>query len=159
MPLNDANFHLKVNMLKYKETNKKGEKRFSWVTDLPLDRDTVTLIMRAGRRRWAIENETFKTLKDRDIYNFEHNYGHGKKNLAVVLPMLAMLSLLIDQTQQHCCSLVQKALKYQKRKLYFWEKMNRLFLEYRIRDWRTFYLAMSRRINKPELADMFPTGP
>ena len=103
LPLNDANFHLKVNMLKYKETNKKGEiKRFSWVTDLPLDRDTVTLIMRAGRRRWAIENETFKTLKDRDIYNFEHNYGHGKKNLAVVLPMLAMLSLLIDQTQQHC---------------------------------------------------------
>ena len=160
LPLNDANFHLKVNMLKYKETNKKGEiKRFSWVTDLPLDRDTVTLIMRAGRRRWAIENETFKALKDRDKYNFEHNYGHGKKNLAVVLPMLAMLSLLIDQTQQHCCSLVQKALKYQKRKLYFWEKMNRLFLEYRIRDWRTFYLAMSRRINKPELADMFPTGP
>ena len=137
MPLNDANFHLKVNMLKYKETNKKGEiKRFSWVTDLPLDRDTVTLIMRAGRRRWAIENETFKALKDWDVYNFEHNYGHGKKNLAVVLPMLAMLSLLIDQTQQHCCSLVQKALKYQKRKLYFWEKMNRLFLEYRIRDWR-----------------------
>ena len=26
------------------------------------------------------------------------------------------------------------ALKYQKRKLYFWEKMQRLFLEYRIRD-------------------------
>ena len=46
LPLNDANFHLKVNMLKYKETNKKGEiKRFSWVTNLPLDRDTVTLIM------------------------------------------------------------------------------------------------------------------
>ena len=54
---------------------------------------------------------------------------------------------------------VQSRAKYQKRKLYFWEKMNRLFLEYRIRDWRTFYLAMSRRMNKPELADMFPTGP
>ena len=50
-------------------------------------------------------------------------------------------------------------LKYQKRKLYFWEKMQRLFLEYRIRDWRTLYLAMSRKMNKPELADMFPTGP
>ena len=37
--------------------------------------------------------------------------------------------------------------------------MNRLFLEYRIRDWRTFYLVMSRRMNKPELADMFLTGP
>ena len=31
LPLNDANFDLKVNMLKYKETNKKGEiKRFSY---------------------------------------------------------------------------------------------------------------------------------
>ena len=80
LPLNDANFDLKVNMLIYKETNKKGEiNRISWVTDLPLDRDTVTLIMRAVRRRWAIENENFKTLKARDVYNFEHNYGHGKR--------------------------------------------------------------------------------
>ena len=73
--------------------------------------------------------------------------------------MIAMLALLMDQTQQLSCTLVQKALKYQKRKLYFWEKMQRLFLEYRIRDWRTLYLAMSRKMNKPELADMFPTGP
>ena len=78
LPLNDANFDLKVNMLKCQQTNKKGEiKRFSWVTDLPLDRDAVTLIMRAGHRRWAIENETFKTLKARDVYNFEHNCVHG----------------------------------------------------------------------------------
>ena len=83
MPLNDANFHLKVNMLKYKGTNKKGEiKRFSWITNLPLDRDTVTLIMRAGRRRWAIENEFFKTLKDRDVYNVEHNYGNYMRKCA-----------------------------------------------------------------------------
>ena len=56
-------------MLKYEETDKKGKtKRFSWVTDPPLDRDTVMPIMRAGRRRWAIENETFKILKYRCGY-------------------------------------------------------------------------------------------
>ena len=33
-------------------------------------------VMRTGRRRWAIENETFNTLKARDVYNFEHNYSH-----------------------------------------------------------------------------------
>ena len=32
-------------------------------------------------------------------------------------------------------------------------------LNFRIRDWRTFYLAMSREISKPELVDMFPSGP
>ena len=74
LPLNNANFDLKVNMLKYEETDKKGKtKRFSWVTDLSLDRDTVMPIMRAGRRRWAIENEAIKTLKDRRGYNFGHN--------------------------------------------------------------------------------------
>ena len=89
----------------------------------------------------ALSVKNYESPADRRLaggFLADTNYGHGKKNLAVVLPMLAMLSLLIDQTQQHCCSLVQKALKYQKRKLYFWEKMNRLFLEYRIRDWRTF---------------------
>jgi len=40
-------------------------------------------IMRGGRARWKIENETFNTLKNQG-YNFEHNYGLGKKNLSVV---------------------------------------------------------------------------
>ena len=48
---------------------------------------------------------------------------------------------------------------YQKRNLCLWEKIRSLFMNFRIRDWRTFYLTMSRRINKPELADMFPSGP
>ena len=64
-PLNDVNFDLKINMLHYEETDTNGNrKRFSWVTDLPLDGDTVMPVMRAARRRWAIENETFQTLKD-----------------------------------------------------------------------------------------------
>ncbi len=66
LPLNDANFELKINMQHDEETDTNGNrKRFSWVTDLPLDRDTVMPVMRAARSRWAIENETFQTLKDR----------------------------------------------------------------------------------------------
>ena len=119
LPLIKANFDLKVNMLKYKETDKKGKtKQFSWVTDLPLDQDTVMPVMRSGRRRWAIENEIFNTLNARDVYNFEHNYGHGKIHLADVFPTLAMLTLLIDQVQQHCCRLFKKARDYQRRNLY-----------------------------------------
>ena len=42
VPLNDANFDLKVNMLTCEEADTKGKsKRFSWVADLPLDRETV----------------------------------------------------------------------------------------------------------------------
>ena len=160
LPLNKANSELKVNMLKYKETDKKGKtKQFSRVTDLPLDRGTVKPVIRTGRCRWAIENEIFNTLKARGLYNFEHNYGHGKKHLADVFPTLDNLALLMDQVQQHCCRLFKKARKYQKRNLYHWDKMRRLLLEYSIRDWRTFYFAMSRKINKPELEDIFPSGP
>ena len=160
LSLNNANSDLKVNMLKYEETDKTGSTtKFSWVTDLPLDRKSVKLVMRAGRRRWAIENELFKELKKRDEYNFEHNYGHGKNHLADVLPTLAMLAFLIDQVQLFCCRLFQKARDYQKRKIYLWERIRSLLLNFRIRDWRTFYLAMSRKITKPELADMFPSGP
>ena len=95
-------------MLKYEETDKRGNtKKFSWVTDLPLGRNTVMPVMRTGRRRWAIENETFNALKARAEYNFEQNYGHGKNHLADVLPTLTMLAFLIDQVQLLCCRLFQ----------------------------------------------------
>ena len=116
-------------------------------------------VMRAGRRRWAIENELFNAMKERNEYNIEHNYGHGKNHLADVFPTLTMLAFLIDQVQLLCCGLFQKARDYQKRKIYLWERIRSLLLNFRIRDWRTFYLAMSRKINKPELVDMFPSGP
>ena len=76
--------------------------------------------MRCGRRRWAIENETFQTLKARDAYRFEHNFGHGKNHLSDVFATLAMLAFLIDQVQRHCCPLFGRAHKHQKRILYLW---------------------------------------
>ena len=97
LPLNNAISDLKVNMLKYEEIHKKGNtKKFSWVNDLPLNRKTVMPVMRAGRRRWAIENVIFNLLKRRNEYNIEHNYGHGKNHLADVIPTLTMLAFLID---------------------------------------------------------------
>ena len=60
--------------------------------------------MCAGRARWKIENETFNTLKNQG-YCFEHNFGHGEKNLSTVFAFLMMLAFLIDQIQQRCCKL------------------------------------------------------
>ncbi len=45
--------------------------RFSWVTDLSVDASQVRLLVRAGRSRWRIENETFNTLKNQGCH-FEH---------------------------------------------------------------------------------------
>jgi hypothetical protein len=108
LPLNKANADLRVNFLQYTEYASEGSirKRFSWVTDLTITRDNARHLVRGGRARWKIENETFNTLKNQD-YHFEHNFGHGEQNLSVVFAMLMMLAFLIDQTQELCCPLFQ----------------------------------------------------
>ncbi|MCB9024772.1 MAG: transposase family protein [Bdellovibrionaceae bacterium] len=83
-----ANYLEGVTVVNYRETTewispkkvKKIEtKKFSWVTDLSVTSHNAMEVMRAGRSRWQIENETFNTLKNGG-YEFEHNYGHGNKN-------------------------------------------------------------------------------
>lgn len=112
IPLNDANHDYRVNVLEYWETKSDGRKQyFSWVTKLQITEKNVYQIMRAGRSRWKIENETFNTLKNQG-YNFQHNYGHGYKNLCSVMTLLMMLAFLIDQVQQLCCKVYQKARKH-----------------------------------------------
>jgi hypothetical protein len=108
LPLNKSNADLRVNFLQYTEYAADGSilKRFSWVTDLTITRDNARHLVRGGRARWKIENETFNTLKNQG-YHFEHNFGHGEQNLSVVLAMLMMLAFLVDQTQELCCPLFQ----------------------------------------------------
>ena len=82
--------------------------------------------MRGGRARWKIENETFNTLKNQG-YEFEHNFGHGNKNLSTVFGYLMFLSFLFDQVSQIGCKTFQKTLKHFKRKKYMWEDIRALF--------------------------------
>jgi hypothetical protein len=137
VPLNEAHPDCLVNVLEYWEIHptrivKKVERvgkvqHFSWITAFVLMPDNVYAIMRGGRARWKIENETFNTLKNQG-YHLEHNYGHGVQNLSVVLAFLMMLVFLVDQTQQLCCPLFQAAWKkrgHNKRSL--WEEMRNLF--------------------------------
>lgn len=109
VPLNDEHFDYRVNVMEYWEEKANGKKQyFSWVTRLDITDKNVFELMRAARARWKIENETFNTLKNQG-YNFEHNYGHGNKNLCSVMTMQMLLAFLIDQIQQLCCGLYQKA--------------------------------------------------
>jgi hypothetical protein len=112
VPLSDTHHEYRVNVLIYTETKETGKKlQFSWVTQLPLTKENIYQIMRAGRSRWRIENETFNTLKNQG-YNFEHNFGHGYDNLCSVMTMFMLLAFLIDQVQQACCKNYQKARKH-----------------------------------------------
>ena len=99
---------------------------FSSITDFLLTPDSVWDIMRGGRARWKIENETFNTLKNQG-YHLEHNYGHGEQNLSVVLALMMMLAFLVDQVQQLCCPLFQAAWHKMKTKRHLWEELPQLF--------------------------------
>ncbi|MBW2659532.1 MAG: hypothetical protein JRC87_08090 [Deltaproteobacteria bacterium] len=123
-PLNNSNQDTRVNYLEYREENiATGKtKRSSWITDFTITKANAMQIMRGGRARWKIENETFNTLKNQG-YNFGHNYGLGKKNLSVVFVMLMMLAFLVDQIQQRCCPLFNALWKEWKTKKSLWEKI------------------------------------
>jgi hypothetical protein len=153
--LNESNADVLVTMVDYQETHANGTIRhFSWITDLPVDSDTVPTIARGGRARWHIENETFNTLKNQG-YQFDHNFGHGYKNLSVVFAFLMMLAFLVDQTQQLCCPLFQAAWEKLKTKRRLWEVIRHLFHTFLFKSLRELLEAIVRGFKRtaPTMAD------
>lgn len=139
--LNQGRSDLHVHMLEYWEIpSKEGEaiRHFSWITDLEFDETSVYQLMRGGRARWRIENETFNTLKNQG-YHFEHNFGHGEQNLSVILALLMMLAFLVDQVQQICDPLFQAVLKKVGRKCRLWERMRHAFHSFRLGSMKALY--------------------
>ena len=152
VPLNGSNHDLKVNFLGLEETvekrvevverdergivkkithewKKEKTTKFSWVTDIKISDDNALEIMRGGRKRWAIENETFNVLKNMG-HNWEHNYGHGEDNLATNFALLMMLAFAIDQVQELCCPLFRRVLeKFNNTRKHLWIEM-RSFLHF-----------------------------
>jgi hypothetical protein len=106
VPLNASNRDVRVNYLAYWEVGAKRTRHFTWITDFTITQANAYQIMRGGRARWKIENETFNTLKNQG-YHFEHNFGHGKNKLSVVFAMLMILAFAVDQAQQLACHLFQ----------------------------------------------------
>jgi hypothetical protein len=127
-PLNESNQDVRVNFLEYWETVGDKVQHFAWITDFVVSQNNAFELMRGGRARWKIENETFNTLKNQG-YQFEHNFGHGENHLSVVFALLMMLAFLIDQIQQLACQLFQAAWQKMGSKRRLWERMRSLFYE------------------------------
>jgi hypothetical protein len=148
VPLNASNANMRVNFIEYWEMGAAKVQSFSWVTDLRVSTRNVFHLMRGGRARWKIENETFNTLKNQG-YHFEHNYGHGTQNLAVVFAMVMMLAFLVDQTQQLCCALFCAVWAKLGSKRRLWERIRALFYAYRFDSIRQLLEALFYGFEKP----------
>jgi hypothetical protein len=140
LSLNKSNPDLLVNFLQYIEYGDDGRprKKFSWVTDLTITVDNAHHLVRGGRSRWKVENETFNTLKNQG-YAFEHNYGHGKDNLSVVFAMLMMLTFLVDQTQELCCPLFQSVHKKLGSRRSVWDHVRSHFRHFQFQSMQHLY--------------------
>jgi hypothetical protein len=148
VPLNTSNRDVRVNFLEYWEVGEHKVQHFSWVTDLHVSQRNVYHLMRGGRARWKIENETFNTLKNQG-YHFEHNDGHGTQNLSVVFAMVMLLAFVVDQTQQLCCALFQAVWAKVGSKRLLWERMRALFYDYALESMRQLLEALLYGLEKP----------
>ena len=107
VPLNKAKNTHKINYFEYKEEKKNKNFKGSWVTDLNINEENIVKSTIASRSRWKIENNQFNNLKNQG-YNFEHNYGHGKKNLSVNFAILMIVAFTIEQILKFTCKFYQK---------------------------------------------------
>ncbi len=96
IPLREGKGALAVTWIAVAIAGARGKASYtgSFVTSLPVDADNVAEIVACARARWKIENESFNVLKNNG-YHLEHNYGHGKNNLAMVFATMNMLAFAI----------------------------------------------------------------
>lgn len=153
VPLNESNQDININFLDYWQVEEGINKvHFSWITQFEITKENVYKLMRVGRSRWKIENETYNTLKNQG-YNLEHNYGLGKKHLSTNFILLTMLAFLVDQIQQLCCPLFQAALEKLGGKKYLWKQIISLFTQFEIDSAKTMLEAIVLGI-KPKPPDI-----
>ena len=142
--LNASHPDLLVNFLEYTEFRDGFAQEVyhnTWVTDIELHQDNVYQIMKGGRVRWKVENETFNTLKNQG-YNLEHNYGHGKKHLSTILAMLMMLQFLIDQVQEVACPLFKAARGRFPSRIQLWSFLRSRFFEHFLPSWEVLWKSI-----------------
>lgn len=120
VPLNGSKGVDNVNFFQYELVSKdKVTYKNSWVTDITIDEHNIVDLVKGGRARWKIENETFNTLKNQG-YHIEHNYGHGRRNLSLNFFLLNLLAFFMHEIFQLTDRLYQSCRrKTSARKEYF----------------------------------------
>jgi hypothetical protein len=135
----------KCNFLMYHYTDAKGnEKQFHWITNLEIKDTNVVQLAKVARARWKIENETFNTLKNQG-YRLDHNYGHGKKNLAENFANLMFLAFLIDQIQQAVSTIFRRIWTELKTKKKLWHILRTVFVWVEIKSMEEAWMAIAQK--------------
>jgi hypothetical protein len=89
--------------LRHRAKEKVSGHHFVFVSDLPVEAETVAELVRTGRLRWKIENEGFNTQKNLG-YNLQHKYsrcsGQAGKNYYQCLQIAHLINQLAELNEQ-----------------------------------------------------------
>lgn len=121
VPLRDTDDTIRVNWIEVTIKDEKTDKQIyhnSFITDHILTEKTAPEIVVTGRARWHIENGNNNTLKTKG-YNFEHNYGHGKKTLSLILTTLIIIAFLFHTMLSHTSEAYQNLREKLPRQTFF----------------------------------------
>jgi hypothetical protein len=145
VPLNGNADSPFVNYFSY-ELYDKGKRTYhnAWVTDFPVDEKNVEELVRIGRCRWKIENETFNTLKNQG-YHIEHNFGHGAVHLSFNFFLLNLLAFFMHQIFELTDGLYHACRMKLGSKRNLWENLRVSMRILIFPDWQT----MLKRVHTP----------
>jgi hypothetical protein len=156
LPLRGGNDALRVNWFEIQIINPAGKTTYrnSFVTDLPVSPENIVELAACGRARWKIENETFNVLKNNG-YNLEHNFGHGKINLAATLASLNLLAFAFHTACDIADQLWQNARQKLGPRYNFFSKLAALTAYLIFTSWDDLLLTLAfvkpRRYRRPDL--------
>ena len=152
-PLHEGKDALIVNWLGVTISNANGKVTYdgAFVTSLEVRRENVTEIAACARARWKIENETFNVLKNNG-YHLEHNFGHGKENLAMTFATMNLLAFAFH-TVCDCLEELWTAARAAKRaRRRFFEHIRTITAYLVFPDWDTLMTTLIKSKPPPEIA-------
>jgi hypothetical protein len=151
-PLREEKPALDVNWLGVTILDAKGKTVHdgAFVTSLAVTRENVAEIAACARARWKIENEGFNVLKNNG-YHLEHNFGHGKQNLAMLFCAMNLLAFAMHTACDLLEDLWIKAREAKRARKRFFEHI-RTITEYLVfPDWKTLMTTLITSKPPPEV--------
>jgi hypothetical protein len=151
-PLRESKDALSVNWLGVTITDAKGKVTYdgAFVTSLEITRENVAEIAACARARWKIENETFNVLKNNG-YNLEHNFGHGKQNLAMTFAALNLLAFAFHTVCDCLEDLWIAAREAKRARKRFFEHIRTITAYLVFPDWQTLMITLIKSRPPPEI--------
>jgi len=146
VPLTDDESSLEVNWCEVTVINEKTQEvlyKNNWITNHKITETNVEEIVKAGRSRWKVENESNNVLKNHG-YNLEHNFGHGQNHLSEFLLSLNLIAFLFHTVLDLVNSTYQKIRELLVTRTAFFNDIRTLLKFLWFKDWSDFFSFILR---------------